>query len=277
MYRNHRNLGAFRNFFKLHAMPKKTQYYCQKSSDDVLDETYFARLVELLEYNDEILLAYTNETDCPNSQCDYMEDDLEERALKMIRNFTYGGLWYGICRSSVWDMILPEQNLQGNDHVIAFNLALVGKIGYIDEYLYRRNVVVERTRESYRDFCKQTVFSNADMYPDIKLLEMFYGHMNVINSSTEIDDKDGFTKCVVDEIFRRFGVESLHNDYIVLKKSYYYLLFSAAAVNGKESQIMKRKVFLEELEFYLNKNWRFRCYCFSRVCKLFYKLCKKLW
>ena len=254
VYRNKCNLGAFDNFFKLHKMPK-SEYFCQKSSDDFLLPSYFEKLLGLLEENKDAVLAYSNADNVTSELFSYDEESPLARGLKFAATFQYGHLGYGIRRSYLDDIIFYPQKLQSNDHAYFFNIALHGKIILFDEKLYNRTIT-KLTKNSMGILCKQDIFTNPNFMPNIRWMECLLAHMRVIEKDRIIQDKEKYAKQVIEILINRFGVLEYVKEYIALLNSYKKL--KTAAISNKNLELMRRKHLIDEYKYYLMSNKEFR-------------------
>ena len=98
--------------------------------------------------------------------------------------------------------------------------------------------------------------------------------MNVIHSCPRIKDKDDFTRRVVKTLVTRFGVDVFYKEFMLLRISYWRLRFCLGKENEKDFQVWKRSKFLEELSYYLNKDWKFRWYFIFKIMQKIYHLIK---
>ncbi len=243
------------------------EYVSLKSSNDILSPQYYEKCIQVLEEHNDTVLVYSKGTNEQKNfpMIAYDDDDLMKRLLRTIDYNSYGNLLYGVYRRSVIDKILPMQPIQGNDHVFLFNLALNGKIKMLDEILYNRKIP-DRTQEGYMKICHSNRSQIADTEPDIKVLEMFLGYMDVINESyiNFSDDnicREDLRELVAAAIFRKFQ-KKLFSEYKLLKKF--------VKKHKNETFIfIKYKIILEKTDYYLKKYNLKKKYIKKSVSKFF--------
>lgn len=272
VYRNRINVGAFNNFRILQRMPK-AEFFCQKSSDDIIAPTYFKELIELLKANPDAELVYSNADNVPGTLYSYDSENPLERAKKMAETFCYGHVGYGIYRSSIWNEIQSPMKLQHNDHILFMDLCLHGKVLYLDKVLYYRNVPEIRVRESFAALCGA---KEGGDYPDIGWLEMLIGHIRIVQNSTIVKDKKVFCCEIAEIIYKRFG-NAIIKEYLLLAKSLKTL--RRIKDDNKQWKVLERDNLLREAKIAVEYIPHFHKYLFketSKLWKLFRKIKRKI-
>jgi glycosyltransferase involved in cell wall biosynthesis len=184
VFKNSINIGLASNFHRCLTIPGY-EYITLKSGNDIVYPEYYERCIEILDKYKDTVLVYTNGTnaspECPIIP--YDNDNIWERLESIITNFCYGNIIYGVYRRSELDKVLPFKNLQGNDHIYSFNLALIGKLRCVDEVLYERDVV-SRTTSDYIRACHSSIDNSAlDETPlDVKNWEILMGYIDVVDN-----------------------------------------------------------------------------------------------
>lgn len=186
----------------------ESKYVSLKSSNDVLHPEYYEKCIKLLDEDENAVLAYSrgsNKTN-PNAIIPYDDDLVFSRIKKTITSPCYGNSIYGVYRRDVIDKILPMKDFQGNDHIFTFNLALLGKLKMVKEVLYYRDVP-SRTEEDYMRICHSNRSQAPDIEPNIKLIEMLLGYIDVIENTYLNDstmDRNKLINIVVDIVLKKY-------------------------------------------------------------------------
>lgn len=187
LHRNSINIGLAQNFnrcLSLHSF-YDYEYILMLSANDYIEPDYCKKCLLFLEKNKSYVLCYSEGNNTmPNYFLSYEQDNVYERLKSVINTYSYGNTTYGIYRANVLDKTLKFNNIQENDHVFIFDLAMKGKLKKIDEQLFFRNVDSSRTEDKYRVLCCSSIKKeHFYIYPNCTFLEMLLGYINVCNNS----------------------------------------------------------------------------------------------
>ncbi|MGE0719983.1 MAG: glycosyltransferase family 2 protein [Alphaproteobacteria bacterium] len=146
-HRNAVNIGAVRNFNRVHAVARG-DFVVPMSANDILQPTYLERLLEVMRRDpanglvaarmsllddasqpvpqDEWLPQRVFETDC---------GDPVRAAATVMRSWHYPNYFFGMYRRSVMERLQPQRFLYGGDVAFVCELALYANIRFVDETL----------------------------------------------------------------------------------------------------------------------------------------------
>ena len=223
-FRNISNMGPARNTYK--AVDLCSGRFIMPAADhDMYHPSFISRLLELLQQDESVLLAYPRSLyiDEYDNPIELLPDVIDTRGLnacqrfsKIIWEFAWGNMIYGLYRTPVFKEVCQVHPTIGPDHVIAAQLSLLGSIAQINEQLFfrRRNRQVENIQECTNRQLHWFVKSNNDDL--IPWTRMAYEHLKVISDSNlEYTEKE-FLFSEVRKCFpTRFG-EQMQNEVVNL-------------------------------------------------------------
>ena len=223
-YRNSINMGPARNSYK--AVDLCSGNFIMPAADhDVYDPSFISRLLALLQQDESVVLAYPrsiyiDEDDHPMELLPDVIDtrgmDACQRFSKIIREFAWGNMVYGLYRIDAFRAVWHAQPIIGPDHVIIAKLSLLGSIAQIDEPLFfrRRNRPVEDTQECTSRQVALFVDSNLEVL--VPWTRMAYEHIKIIiESKLGYLEKEFLFKEIRKCFPARFG-EQMRNEAISL-------------------------------------------------------------
>lgn len=195
--RNCSNIGPVRNGFKV--IDSCSGDFIMPAADhDVYHPDFISRLLDMLQQDESVVLAYPrtlyiDENDHPLELLPDVIDsrgmDAYDRFCKVIWEFSWGNMAYGLFRRGAFREAWYPYPIIGCDHVFIAKLSLFGSIAQIDETLFfrRRNRPVENTQECSNRQVAWFVGSNYESH--IPWTRMAYEHLKAITES-ELKDKE---------------------------------------------------------------------------------------
>ncbi len=159
LYKNETNIGAAKNFNKVFEL-SSGQYFKWASSNDLCDNKFLERCVQVLDTNNDVTVAFpcTQIIDTKNNIIQKLEEDLHlmqessfERFDAFLNKVTLNNVEQGLIRSSE----LRKTKLQGvypnSDTILMSELAARGKFYQVQEYLLSRRITESSTTNLMSD------------------------------------------------------------------------------------------------------------------------------
>lgn len=166
-----------------------------KSSDDVIAPTFIEKCLARLQ-DPTVAMVHTRSdiigtAELPNkyhegSVLRLLEDNPLERAVYTAAYYTFAPSFWGIYRREQTAQLQPFQFINGFDHIILCELAMYGKIDYVDEVLFHRYKGGASMQENAKKATLQSVRDlelgeiSADMRFFTPTISMIIGHMDMI-------------------------------------------------------------------------------------------------
>lgn len=213
-YRNTINMGPVRNSCK--AVDLCSGDFIMPAADhDVYHPSFISSLLELLQQDESVVLAYPRSLyiDENDQHIELLPDVIDTRGLnacqrftKLIWEFAWGNMVYGLYRSAAYKAVWHFQPIIGADHAVIAKLCLLGSIAQIDEplFLRRRNRPVENVQECTTRQVNWFVKSNYEAL--IPWTRMAYEHIKIITESDLGNNEKEYLFAEVRKCFpTRFG------------------------------------------------------------------------
>lgn len=223
-YRNTINMGPVRNSCK--AVDLCSGDFIMPAADhDVYHPSFISSLLDLLQQDETVVLAYSRSLyiDENDQTIELLPDVIDTRGLnacqrftKLIWEFAWGNMVYGLYRSAAFKAVWHFQPIIGADHVVIAKLCLLGSIAQIDEPLFfrRRNRPIENVQECTTRQVNWFVTSSYEVF--IPWTRMAYEHIKVIaESELGAREKESLYGEVRKCFPTRFG-HHMHNEIIQL-------------------------------------------------------------
>ncbi|ADI85775.2 glycosyltransferase [Geobacter sulfurreducens] len=215
-YRNNINIGPTKNAEKAYRHCSG-DYIMFAADHDIYPANYISRLLKELTEDTSVVLSFgrTVFIDEHDNAIEMHPDTLDTRGLnkierfsKVIWEFGWGSLVYGLYRMDAFRKAWQPFDVIGPDHVFTANLSLIGSFAMVDEPLFfrRRNRPNEdrhAARKRYVDW-----FVNSHYETLVPLTRMAYEHIKILSES-DLDPKGKeFLYEEVKKCFRtRYGSE----------------------------------------------------------------------
>lgn len=196
-YRNSINMGPARNSYKAIDLCSG-EFILTAADHDVYHPTFISSLLQVLQQDESVVLAYprTVYIDENDQTIELMPDNIDTRGLdacqrfsKVIWEFGWMNMVYGLYRSAVFKTVWHSYQTIGPDHIIIANLCLHGSIAQLDEPLFfrRRN----RPSETYQECTRRQIdlFCSSNYENLIPWTRMAYEHIKVITESSLGDEE----------------------------------------------------------------------------------------
>ena len=144
-YRRSENLGVARNF-NLVCQPSGSPFFKWAAHDDVLEPTYLERCLDLVQTDSSLACAHslTFEIDATGARVRPYDEDIRLCAsspskrlwrVLWVRHFTET---FGVMRSDTIRNTHMHGGYVASDRNFMAEIALLGNIGYVEEYLFNR-------------------------------------------------------------------------------------------------------------------------------------------
>ena len=145
--RNPENLGASPNYRRVFELARG-EYFCWMPADEAMLPKYLEKLVEVLDNEPDVVLAFPHyrirhNSDEPRSHEASRDNDLRhptarDRIRKMFLQRIVGPNWpiFGLYRKSVLAKTQLLRPLIGADDYVTLEMALMGKLGQVPDELY---------------------------------------------------------------------------------------------------------------------------------------------
>jgi glycosyltransferase involved in cell wall biosynthesis len=172
---NHVNVGPIQNFQRCYWLPD-TEFVMQASGNDYLEPRYAEALLDALQADASLAVAYTQLTseNKISRYFDALETSAVDRATTVMREFMSGHIIYGIFRRHILERCAPLAYRMGTDHILIADAALYGGVKCVAEDLYHRKPHPGRTSKGNAKLC-----SDYD-YRLIEPLDPFDGDVGAI-------------------------------------------------------------------------------------------------
>tara|TARA_B100001123_G_scaffold427097_1_gene542176 strand:+ start:797 stop:1843 length:1047 start_codon:yes stop_codon:yes gene_type:complete len=195
-YRNPERLyiGNFQRAFQ-HG---NAEFVMPKSADDHLEHSFIEKCLQRLESPDNVMVhakADVLNTDDSLKQTypdaawlRIQQDNPFERALKLASTYTFAPAFWGIYRRSASARLQPFPFINGFDHIILCEMALYGKIDYVDEVLFHRHFgaspladnAKKATLQGIRDLSQESC--SADFSYLTPITSTIIGHIDMVRN-----------------------------------------------------------------------------------------------
>ncbi len=214
--RNITNIGPMRNGSRI--LDEAAGEFIMFAADhDLWAPHFISTLLSELQRDDSIVLAYprTVMIDENDAVTEIAPDLLDTRGLdrcqrfrRIMWEFYWGNMVYGLFRTAVYRQIWKPINVIGPDHVVMASLNLVGAVAQVDEPLFFRRD--NRPGENAQGLLDRQIdlFSKSGLERLVPRTLMAYEHVNVIMDSelTELE-KEALLEDVKTCFLARFGEE----------------------------------------------------------------------
>jgi glycosyltransferase involved in cell wall biosynthesis len=143
-YRNEKNIGATQNWYRVFDL-SSSEYFASAAHDDLYAPEYMQKCMEVLDRDPSVVLCYTKTRaidECGNSMGDFtVEVDTtsphpHDRLYNILAIDALCIQLYGVMRSSALRSTKVYAGYYGCDRNTLFELALLGKLQEIPEYLF---------------------------------------------------------------------------------------------------------------------------------------------
>lgn len=208
-YRNPTNLGPMRNSLKAVDLCSGEFMLCA-ADHDVYHPRFISTLLDFMLRDTELVVAYPRTVliDENDQVMALVDDRLDTRGMdacrrfsKIIWEFTWGNLGYGLHRSAALKKVADIHKTIGPDHLIFAKISLIGTIGQVDQPLFfRRENRPGETPE--RQVRRQTSwFVRATSRTLIPWTTLAYEHLKVVRESDLSSQEKGV---LIDDVRRCF-------------------------------------------------------------------------
>lgn len=147
-YRNERNIGAAMNFNRVFEL-SSGEYFKWAAHDDLIAPEYISKCVDILDKDPSIVLCHSRTvildehgeligTSCVSDRMKIDSRKTHQRFGSLIRDRKFPSLIFGVIRSSVLKMTPLIENYIGSDRNLLAQIALIGRIYEVPEYLFFR-------------------------------------------------------------------------------------------------------------------------------------------
>ena len=247
LHKNSINIGLHPNFNKCLSL-YNYEYIAIMSSNDIVYSKYYEECINFLDKHIDYALCYTEGTNTINRLLSYEHDDPLQRSIQLIETFSFGNMNYGVFRRSFLDKTLNYKPICMADHVFMFNIALIGKLGKINNILFERNIP-NRSKKQYRELCHSSIKSTLEPnIPITRFTESLLGHIDVCNNAYLNNlNRELLIKHVILSILHRWG-KNIIKELIRLK---WYLFFHRFSL--KQIDYFELLIFIKRAEFYIKK------------------------
>jgi glycosyltransferase involved in cell wall biosynthesis len=193
--RNPENLGASPNYRRVFELARG-EYFCWMPADEAMLPEYLEKLVEVLDNEPDVVLAFPHyrirhNSDEPKPHPASRDNDLRqatalERIRKMFRQRIVGPNWpiFGLYRRDVLAETQLLRPLIGADDYVTLEMALSGKLGQVPDELYVLRTHADAWHQQRhkqakglaRVFGTETVWAAAWFDPTNKKMKVVFPH-----------------------------------------------------------------------------------------------------
>lgn len=199
-----------------------SEFIMPKSSDDLIDKTYIEKCLSRLNEDPELAMVHTgsdvigengniNRQYAKNTYLRFLENDPIVRALKLANTYTFSPCYWGVYRRKFVSKLAPILYCGGFDHIVLCELALYGKLDYVDEVLFHRSKggapLTENAKMATLNHIRDLSLtsSTADFSYITPLLTMIIGHIEMARLVRLQENQRGFfIKSLINVLVNRF-------------------------------------------------------------------------
>ena len=178
-----KNAGPIVQNFRVMYSARDSEFVGMRSADDLMGDTYLECVMDLLETDPAIGLAYShgksfNTTDetwsyISGAKIDTRGKNKLESAMDVISKYTEPFSFWGIFRSQVYSRLQPYRHCHGGDHIFICEAALYGEIASTDEALDVH--FVHPSQVGYGGIQKNAQNQMEEQFRDVSPESLFYG------------------------------------------------------------------------------------------------------
>jgi glycosyltransferase involved in cell wall biosynthesis len=178
-----RNAGPIDQNFRVMYSARDSEFVGMRSANDLMSDIYLECVMELLETDPTIGLAYShgksfNATDntwsyIPGVKIDTRGKNKLASAMDVLSKYTEPFSFWGIFRSQVYSRLQPYRHCHGGDHVFVCEAALYGGIASTNEALDVR--IVHPSQIGYGGIKKNAQNQMEEHFRDVSPESLFYG------------------------------------------------------------------------------------------------------
>jgi glycosyltransferase involved in cell wall biosynthesis len=178
-----KNAGAIVQNFRVMYSARDSEFIGMRSANDLMENTYLESVMDLLETNPEIGLAYShgksfNSTDeswsyISEAKIDTRGKNKLDSAIDVISKYTEPFSFWGVFRNEVYSKIQPYRYCHGGDHIFICEAALYGGIASTDEALDTH--FIHPSQVGYGGIQKNAQNQMEEQSRDVDPESLFYG------------------------------------------------------------------------------------------------------
>jgi glycosyltransferase involved in cell wall biosynthesis len=178
-----KNTGMIDQYFRVVYSARDSEFVGIRSANDLMSDTYLECVMELLETDPMIGLAYSHGKSfttgdetwsyMSEAKIDTRGKNKLESALSVISKYTEPFSFWGVYRSDIFSKLQPYRYCHGGDHIFICEAALYGKIASTDEALDVR--IVQPSQVGYAGIQKNSQHQMEENSRSVPPESLFYG------------------------------------------------------------------------------------------------------
>ena len=178
-----RNAGPIDQNFRVMYSERDSEFVGMRSANDLMSDTYLECVMELLETDPTIGLAYShgktfNTADgtwslMPGAKIHTRGKNKLDSAMDVISKYTEPFSFWGIFRSQIYSRLQPYQYCHGGDHIFICEASLYGGIASTDEILDAH--IVHPSQVGYSGVQKNAHHQMIENSRSVTPESLFYG------------------------------------------------------------------------------------------------------